>query len=536
MAVCAKCQKEIPQDQVNAGKIFKTKSNKYICFPCGQAIKQQMAAQKTQQPVPEAPPPAPKIPTAPKKMGTGKFKKPAGIKRPLKGKTGSFKRPMSKKIAPRKSRLAQEPQGDEEEGEVAEKKSSKKYIIGAAAGVLVVVIVGIMLFSGGGEEKSKGKKKKKKKRTTSSTVDKDSTKDKTKPSDSDKPSKEDKLAEAKKAYEEIIEYADENPLESDKIISKIEDSYKIVAKTEYADKLKEIGGEHNKKSPIIQEVKEYAASFEKSQSDFQYYLEEFNNLKEKAEGTDNNDALLEFIDKQIEAVNKLKNAEVDDALETMLASAQNFMDEHLYEEARAECNAFPESLKNEKVEEEIEKLMAKIDTAEEEYRKYQKEAWHVIFGGENTDTTEWVIVGVPPKMEVKKDDKTLVIENKSSQPSYIFFGDASWEDCTLELEYKVTQGAFTILLRFDYELLQQGQIPQQPIDIPFKRKPGDDSWKKLNVKLEDMDLIIKEGDKPENKKTLPENAPENGAFGITLNPGDRVIIKSIKVQGVDWEE
>jgi hypothetical protein len=564
----------IPPADINAGKVLEIDGRNF-CYKCSMALSQEQAPPPSRPPPPR---PVPRQTTAARPTSAAQPGKPSGIRPPVAGhpasrpaiprpsastpavrRPGGAPAPAMTKSSPHQKSLSglkrpqrsQVPVSEENEDfEVVDKKtSSKKYLIGGIVAAVVIVLVVIIIASSGGDDKPI-----KKKPTRPSTATGNETK--TKPSGDNKlpattddpkptdtpikppPNNEEALAKAKKAYEEIEEYESKNQLDSGGILKKIKASLSLMANTPYEEQAKKKQKEHDEKEFIIRETKEYYASFEELKNkgetiDYTYYLKNLNELKEKAEKAENNTELNKFVGEQIAKIKEGQKGEIAQKLSELKKKIEELLAQKVFEMAKSECNNFPEEFKNDPdVSGEIKKLVEKINSAEQAYIKEQKEKGKLLYGGDNTDISGWKMAVSPSKMTVL-DDKTLSLENVTGQDSYLFLGDPSWENYTVEIEYKVVQGAFNVILRLDSAALEENRPFKDPIEIPLTRKPGDENWKKISLGLEDKTLIIKQDDEAEKKKTISKDSSTKGLLGFKLKNGDKIIIKSIRVKGVE---
>ncbi|MBI4834615.1 MAG: hypothetical protein HY811_07350 [Planctomycetes bacterium] len=559
---CSKCREMIPPADISAGKIIEIDGRNF-CYKCSLALSQGQASPPSK---PAVRPPAPKQTPAARPISATQPAKPSGIRpagvkptvtRPLGSppalhKPGVFpstvkgtsrQKPVSGLRKPQPSRVASSEENDD--FEVVDKKpSSKKYLVGGIVAVVVIALVAIIFVFSGNDDKDKQEKTSKKNPKKTSLTDatkSPSSKSPDKSTTTTPPvSKEEALANAKKAFEEIEAYESKNPLESKEILKRIKNSIGLMANTPYEEPIKKKQTEHDEKEFIIREVRDYYDSFEGAKNkgetiDYDYYMKNLTELKEKAEKTTNNTELLKFTDDQIAKVQEGQKGEGLQKLSDLKKNVDEFLGKESFEMAKSECNNFPEGYKSDPaIAQEIDKLVEKINQAEQAYIKKKKEEGEVLYDGGQPDTSKWIPFGLPPKMEVL-DDNTLSLENISGQESYIFMGETSWVNYTVEVEYKVVQGALNMLMRFDYEPLKQQppSNPKPPVEYPLKRTPGDESWKKITLGINDKTLTVKQDDKPEEKKTLNQDSATNGAFGFALRAGDKIIIKRIKVKGIE---
>jgi hypothetical protein len=429
-------------------------------------------------------------------------------------------------------------EGKTQDKYTAQKKTSSKniYIIGGVAVGIVLLIILIIIL--GGESSSSASKKTPAK--TAVIPKKEQPK---------MPSSEEILATAKKAFDSVVDYENKNPLASNEIIVRIEKNTKLVVNTEYEAKLREKKYEHEGKKKFLDEVNDYIISFNKNPSDYTHYINSYKQLKDKAQSLNNNKDIINFIDEQINKVNEAINREALTEFEKLKEEVAELKKENFFDEAISRCESFPELLRaNKTVAEEITNLITELKSAREIYLRKKQNDWKFLFNEDNMDISDWFAFPAETiKAKIIKENKTLSLENGGSSKQqeqegfgFIILGDSLWKNYTVEVEYKVTQGAANLAVRFDYqplkEALRQGPNPditlKPPHLIPLQRTFAD-NWLKVNIEVKDGDVIIKEDGKQEQKKKIPQQVSEQGGFGFVLRSGDKILVKSIKVKGAE---
>lgn len=353
--------------------------------------------------------------------------------------------------------------------------------------------------------------------------------------------REEKIANAKKITDEIITDDTKNPLSIKELLGKIEKSLSLAADTNYEKVLKEKQAELKDKLEILNEVNGNIESFDKNPDDFTHYKSLYTDLKNKAMKLKNSDTLVNLIEEQIKKINETLVSKAKDKLDELKTQIEDLKTRQLFEDAIALCDSFPEELKK-IVTEEIDKIKAAVKDAEEAYKKAKKEQWQVLFGPDKTDTTDWT--SYPPGLPCKiaGENSILTLENnnqpqphKPNQPpmpteSYALIGKSSWTNYTVEIEYKITQGAVTLLVRTNASASRTAKGKSFP--IPIQRKFGDE-WQKITLEVQGNNVTIKQEGKSDEKKIMPSQTNTSGGIGFQLRMGDKTIIKSIRIKGVE---
>lgn len=545
---CTKCQEMIPAKDITEAKMLNVEGRNY-CYKCSLSINAVSAPVKPASVSVKTPPK-----TAIKQISLTPPLKKTSIK-PLP--VSPMRRPAPQtatRIIPkqqhtRTSSFQPKDNGEDDVKRMRPGKSPRNmYLIGGIiGGVVILVILLMIIFKGSGKQPDTKNK-------TGGNVDNKKI-SKEELLAQEKKAEDERLAKAKKTFEEITDYEQKNPLNSKQILQQIKEALSSVANTDYEKQLVDKKAEHEMKRPIIKDVNEYLESYNKSPSNFDGYITDLNQLKDKAKDVKNNEALISFIDEQVAKVQEGLKSEAKKELEDLKPQLEDFKSRNLFDEAINSCESFLAKFKKDpSVASEVNKLKEDLENAKKVYLNKKKEEGKIIFDTDNQDTDQWwsfSFLGPAPRLNVKNDILTLedTVQDKGQMQqlklpfsSCVCFGESSWSDYTIELEYKIVQGSAVLGLRFDYQVLKDAvqQVQQNggkiqfnlPYALSLKRKFGADKWEKITVDIRDKNVIIKEEDKPERKEAMPAQI-KSGGIGFLLRPGDKIIIKSIKIKGVD---
>ncbi|MFA5794800.1 MAG: hypothetical protein WC980_07015 [Candidatus Brocadiia bacterium] len=477
---CPSCQKLLKVRQNLVGRTVK-------CPACMNVIQIPDSESMPTQPIPMMEhPPEPK----PAPRSTAPISRLAPASKPaIKPVTGS--KLASGRLRPGVKQLSPEEQA-------AKKKKTMMMLGGAIAGVIIIVLIAVFMSA---QSARKQKELEENKRIA-----------KVKQEQEEKEAREQK---AQSVIKDVVKFEESVGVDYGSLLKKIREKKSDVKGTPFEKELAAKEDEVKQKVDVLRVVRETTRDFESNPKDFDRIIKQYDKLREDAQVIKNTDALVNEIEKLKVEVVKAQKKEVENVLASLESNVGGLMDKNQFKEALFECNKTFKDWPDAKSD--IEKIVVKINQAQAEYQKKRYD-WQVLYDG--SATTGWDSVGC--NLFIETDG--LVIENKSSGLGFAAAGQADWQNYTVELNFKMVQGAVTIAVRF--------KAGEPSMAIPVARKFGS-SWEKVTVTVKDNEMIFKQGDGEVKKVPVPDGTSAQGKVGFILKPNDKIIIKDIKAKLIE---